>query len=744
MSTNPRSLAARMGRWSAAHRRRAIVGWLAFVIVAFAAGTVTGTRAPDGYDGIGDSGRADAILDRAFPDAMGESVLVQAPPGGSVRDREVRAAAAEVAAAIRRTSPAVARTLETGRVSRDGRSRLLSFEIPLPAPPETTVKPVLAAVERAGRVHPSVFVGQFGDASADIALSESMDDDFRRAEILSLPITLLVLLVAFGALVAAGIPLLLGLSAVVGTLGLIGLLSQAVPMDDAVSSVVLLVGLAVGVDYTLFYLRREREERRRGASEPEALATAAATSGHAVLVSGVTVMIAMAGMLLAGDTTFTSLGLGSMMVVAVAMIGSVTAVPAVLASLGDRVERGRIPVLGRIADGRREPRGWPAVLRVVLRRPAVSAALAAGVLLVMAWPALGMRIALPAIDDLPPDIPAIQTYDRLQAAFPGDQIPGVVAVRAPDVTAPALRSRIAELKRRVDAAPHLDGPVDVAVSADRTVASIRVPMAGSGTDEASMAGLRELRSDVVPAVFGGLPGVETAVTGETAGTKDFNDRMTGRAPIVFAFVLGFAFVLMLVTFRSIVIPVKAIAMNLLSVGAAYGVLVWVFQDGHLEGLLGFESPGAVISWLPMFLFVILFGLSMDYHVFILSRVREAWARGLPTDRAVAEGVTATAGTVTSAAAVMIAVFAIFATLSSLEFKMMGVGLATAILIDATIVRAVLLPATMKLLGEWNWYLPRWLEWLPQPSRRRPAPRPGDPGSGGSPTRSAQPRSAPAR
>ena len=717
------SIAARMGLWSARHRRRAVLGWFAFVVVAVLAGSLTGTRTPDGSDGVGESGRAEAVLDRAFADDADERVLVQAPRGGSVRDPEARRATAAVTAAIR-AAPA-AQDLDTDRVSKDGRSRLISFSVSGDADAtEKAVLPIVAAVERVQRDHPGVFVGQFGESSADIALSKAFADDFRRAEVLSLPVTLVVLLVAFGALVAAGVPLMLGLSAVAATLGLVGLLSQLVPMEETVSSVVLLVGLAVGVDYTLFYLRREREERRRGASPGEALAIAAATSGRAVLVSGVTVMIAMAGMLLAGDSTFVSLGLGSMLVVAVAMIGSITVVPAVLSLLGDKVERGRVPFLSR-RTGRAGGRRWEALLRVVLRRPAIAAALSAGLLAVMAWPALGMRTALPSLSDFPSDLPVMQTYERLQGAFPGDQVPGIVVVSAPDVTAPAVRDRLAVMRERVATARHLDGPVDVTVSPDRSVAVLHVPMAGTGTDATSLAALRELRGDVVPAAFGGIDGVRVAVTGEAAGTKDFNDRVTGRAPLVFVFVLGLAFLLMLVTFRSVVIPIKAVALNLLSVGAAYGVLVWVFQEGHLEGLLGFESPGAVVSWLPMFLFVIVFGLSMDYHVFILSRVREAWVRGVGMDRAVAEGVTATAGTVTSAAAVMVAVFAIFATLDSIEFKMMGVGLATAILIDATIVRAVLLPASMKLLGEWNWYLPRWLEWLPRldddPTPTGPAP-----------------------
>jgi RND superfamily putative drug exporter len=703
-------LAARMGRWSARHRRLAVLGWLAFVLATAVGGGAVGLATPEGYEGVGESGRGDAIVDEAFPDEATESVLVTAPAGATAADPRVRAAVRDVVAAVR-AAPA-ARELRADRVSDDGRSRLVTFALPGgERATEAAVAPIVRAVERVGERHPGVFVGQFGDASAAAALSEVFEDDFRRAETISLPLTLLILVVAFGALVAAGIPLLLGLTAVAATLGLVSLVSQAVPMDDTVSSVVLLVGMAVGVDYTLFYLRREREERRRGRSERAALETAAATSGSAVLVSGLTVMTAMAGLFLAGDQTFTALGVGAILVVAVAMIGSVTVVPAVLAWLGDRVDRGRVPVLGRLAAGTREPRVWRFVLRGVLRRPAVALVLSAGVLVVLALPALGMRTALTGTDDLPRDLPVMQTYDRLQAAFPGGQLPAVVAVRAADVTAPAVRAAVARLEERVGPAPGLNGPVEITVSADRTVAVVSVPMAGTGADDASRAALAELRGELVPATFGRVAGVEAAVTGMAAGNEDFNDHLAARAPLVVGFVLAFAFVLLLVTFRSIVVPVKAIAMNLLSVAAALGVLTWVFQDGHLEGLLGFRSPGAVVSWLPVFLFVILFGLSMDYHVFILSRVREAWRGGMGTREAVAHGVTATAGTVTSAAVVMVAVFGVFATLSSVEFKMMGVGLATAILIDATIVRGVLLPAAMALLGERVWYLP--------PALRRP-------------------------
>jgi uncharacterized membrane protein YdfJ with MMPL/SSD domain len=335
----------------------------------------------------------------------------------------------------------------------------------------------------------------------------------------------------------------------------------------------------------------------------------------------------------------------------------------------------------------------------------------AAILLVMALPVLHMHTADSGTEAIPRSLPIMKVYDKMQAAFPGGEIPASVVLKADDVTSPKITAAVAKLKADALASGKVKEPIDVSVSADKTVMDISLPIVGTGTDNASNAALAKLRGDVVPA-FEKRAGVDAYVTGMTAGSKDFNDLMKSRWPIVFGFVLSLAFILLLMTFRSIVIPIKAIVLNLLSVGAAYGVLTWVFQDGHGEKLLGFESTGSVTSWLPMFLFVILFGLSMDYHVFILSRVREAFDRGMKTEDAVAHGIKTTAGTVTSAAIVMVAVFGIFATLSYLDFKMMGVGLATAILVDATIVRAVLLPATMKLLGDWNWYLPTWLEWLP--------------------------------
>ncbi len=717
------TFAARAGRWSTKHRGAAIGLWLAFVIAAVAAGGAAGLVTNGGDGGTGESAHADRAIASAFPDDAAESVLIQAPRGATVSDPRVRAAVADVIATVRRQER-VARVVSpyspqgAKNVSGDRRSALVTLKLRGDDDQtQAAVGPLVKRVRSVAGEHPAVFIGQFGDASADAAIGAAVDEDFQRAEVLSLPLTLAILLLAFGSLIAAGIPLLLGITSVMAALGVINLVSHVFPMVDAVSSVILLVGLAVGVDYSLFYLRREREERARGRSSRDAIAIASATSGRAVIVSGLTVMVAMAGMLLAGDVVFTSLGVGAIIVVAVAMIGSVTVVPATLAALGDRVERGRIPLLGkRLAQRRDDGRGgraWSAVVGASLRRPLLAAVLSAGLLVALAIPAFSMHTALPGTDDLPRDLEVMRVYDRMQAAFPGGQIPAVVVVRARDVEAAPVRAAIGELERRAVAGGHFAGRAGIRVSDSRRVAIVSLPIRGDGTDARSAAALEALRAELLPATLEREAGVTADVTGMTAATRDFNEQMKARAPLVFAFVLGLAFLVLLVGFRSIVVPIKAIMLNLLSVAAAYGVLVWGFQYGNLERPLGFESSGAIASWLPMFLFVILFGLSMDYHVFILSRVRELVDRGWTTRDAVREGVVSTAGTVTSAALVMVAVFSVFATLGQTELKQMGVGLATAILIDATIVRGVLLPAAMQLLGERNWYLPSWLEWLPR-------------------------------
>jgi RND superfamily putative drug exporter len=722
-----RNIAARMGRWSASHWKTAVIGWIVFVVASVAIGSAVGTKKlTDAQDGVGSSGRASRLLDKEFKRPDSEQVLIQSRKI-TIHDPAFRAAVNDVT--TRFSHDAVVKNVRSplapgnaGQISKDGHSALVTFDIKGDADKaDDKAKGLLAVTAAAQKAHPALLVQEAGDATADKALNDSFSNDFNHARTLSLPITLAILIVAFGALVAAGIPVLLAITGVAATLGLVALPSHIAPVDDAVSEVVLLVGMAVGVDYSLFYLRREREERAKGASPEAALETAAATSGHSVIVSGLTVITAMAGMYLAGNKTFGSMATGTIMVVAVSVLGSVTVLPALLSRLGDKVMKGRVPLIGRRRDRGEDPRvsGW--IMDRVLRRPKVAAGISGALLVALAIPAFSMHTAEPGLQGLPHNLPIVKTLNRIETAFPGGPQPATVVISGRNVDSPQVRSAIASLKKQGLASGQIKQPITVDVNRARDVAVVNMPLIGKGTDSTSVHALGTLRNDLIPSTVGAVPGMHVDVTGDTAGSKDFNDSMKAHAPIVFAFVLAMAFLLLLVTFRSIVIPIKAIALNLLSVGAAYGVLSLVFQHTWAEGLLGFKSTGGITPWLPLFLFVILFGLSMDYHVFIISRIREAFDRGMKTEDAVAHGIKSTAGVVTSAAVVMVAVFAIFASLGALEFKQLGVGLAAAILIDATVVRAVLLPATMKLLGDRNWYLPRGLRWLP--SRRAPRPEP---------------------
>jgi uncharacterized membrane protein YdfJ with MMPL/SSD domain len=727
MSTPKRhtNLAARMGRWSARHWKTATFGWLALVVVAFALGGQIGTKQIDpNATGPGESGRMDKILDAGFKQPASESVFIE-NRSLDVRSPAFTAAVDDVRARLSRI--AVVQNVQAPKVAPDGHAVLVDFDIRGEADKaRDKIDPVLKSVDEAQQAHPGFFVGEFGVASAVKGVDTAFADDLESAGIFSLPITLIILIVAFGALVAAGIPLLLGLTAVFATFGLAALPSHLLPLAQEAFAVVLLIGLAVGVDYSMFYLRREREERAAGRSPEAALEIAAATSGRSVLISGFTVMAAMAGLFLTADATFASFGYATMIVVALAMLGSLTVLPALLSKLGDRVDRLHVPLVGRRRRGREEGRVWGTIVGAVLRRPLLSAVVSAGLLVALAIPALQLHYATPGPDTFPQKLAVVQTYKRMQQAFPGSALPANVIVKAPNVNAPAVRSAIAQLERRALASGQVDKPITIETNRDRTVANITMPIRGTGTDAASIASLAMLRNDLVPATVGVLPNTETGVTGVAARWKDQLDQMKSKLPYVVAFVLVLAFALMLIAFRSIVVALKAIVLNLLSVGAAYGILVLVFQHGVGKGLLGFSSTTGISPVVPLLLFVILFGLSMDYHVFIVSRIREAFDRGEKMDDAIAHGIKSTAGVVTSAAVVMVAVFSIFATLSLLMFKQFGVGLAAAILIDATIVRGVLLPATMKLLGSWNWYLPRWLEWLPRLEPEEEAPPPAQP------------------
>jgi len=706
------NIAGRMGRWSAAHWKTATFGWLALVAIALVAGQTVGTRmltnAEEAQDG---SARAETILTRAgFEPPASEVVLVQssaARPG----DPAFRTAVGGLVTALGRM-PEVGRVKSTA-VSKDGRSELVSFDIAGKADTaDKRIQPVLDRVAAVQRAHPGFTLREVGDASANQAANDVINTDLHHAELTSVPVTFVILLLAFGAFVAAGLPVLLALSAVLATVGLGAVVSHVIHASNTTSSVVVLMGMAVGIDYSLFYLRREREERARGRAPREALHAAAATSGRAVLVSGLTVVVACAGMTLSGSADFVSLGFGAILVVLIAMIGSLTVLPALLGRLGDRVDWGSLRWIKR---GNGESRVWNLVLRPALRFPRAAALVAVAGLVVVALPAFHMHTANAGFDSFPKNLPVVKAFRAVERSFPGTPSPAVVVVSARDVTAPAVRRGIADLERRALATGEMHAPIHETVNASHTVDRVEIPLAGSGEDSASFAALGTLRSTVIPATIGAVPGVQAPVTGETADSYDFRHTMDTRTPYVFGFVMLVAFGLLLVTFRSVVVPLTAVALNLLSVGAGYGALVWIFQEGHLHGPLGFEPTGSIVTWMPLFLFTVLFGLSMDYHVFIVSRIRELVLGGASTQEAVARGIRTTASTVTSAAAVMIAVFAIFAFTRTIVMKELGVGLAVAVLVDATVIRGVLLPAVMKVLGERNWYLPRVLARMPEPA-----------------------------
>jgi len=707
-----------MARWSSRHRKKAFWGWLLFVILAFAIGNAVGSNLISDVDNFnGESHDAEAALDRVGLRPQSEVVLIQSDKL-RIKDPQFQAAVRDVTQHLPKV-PYVQNVKSPlqgeSAVSNDGHAALVDFDVAGDSvEAKDRIEPVLAAVAAAQKRHPDLAVEQFGDASANKAINDTIADDLTSAGLLSLPVTLVLLILTFGTLVAAGVPLWIGLSAVLATLGLVNLPSQILPIDSNLSAVILLIGLAVGVDYSLFYLKREREERAAGRSESAALEAAAATSGRAVLISGATVMVAMAGMFISGDKTFISFGMGTILVVAVAVFASLTVLPAMLSWLGDRVEKGRVPLLSRGRRGVGKSRFWVSLAGRVMRRPGLALVLAGGLLVALSIPALGMKSVNADVSELPADLPVIKTYNKVKKIFPAEGVTATVVMEVPNVRAGAPTTAIAQLTDQVDRFPGLFKPgTELIESKDETVAQINIPTIGTGTDQASLDALDKLRDDIVPATVGAVDGATVNVTGDAAASADFSSNLSSRLPLIFAFVFSLAFLLMLVTFRSIVIPIKAILLNLLSVGAAYGVLVLVFQNGNGESLLGFTSNGGVTNWLPLFLFVVLFGLSMDYHVFILSRVKELYDRGMSTDEAVRQGIASTAGTVTSAAAVMVGVFLVFVTLSFIDFKELGLGLAVAVLIDATIVRGVLLPAAMKLLGDWNWYLPSWLEWLPR-------------------------------
>jgi uncharacterized membrane protein YdfJ with MMPL/SSD domain len=727
---------ARVAGWSARHRWPVFALWFVATVGIFVASLLAGgTRSVEAVSNDQraryEAGEAYVIWNEANPPtgqeepASQQFLLIVSSPDRAVDDPAVAADVAAITkrlAAIQstvagRTGPAILQLVDpttvpaaAGLVSPDRTTVRIVGRVSGDGPVlAERLEPVPAVIAEIKAAYPGYRIHALSNTIANDEISELINGGLDASLRLTIPLTFLILLLAFGAVIAAVIPLVLAVTALLAAFGILGLYSQTISaVSPYASQLVVLIGLAVAVDYSLFMLTRFRTERRRGRPKLAAIDVASNTAGRAVFFSGLAVMISIGGLFLLDDPLFRSMAVGTIAVVFVAVVGSLTFLPATLAILGDGVNRLRLPFLGRSREEGSGP--WAVIVRAVMRRPIVSAVVTAALLIAIAIPVTRLHMGQADFTSFPDSLDAVQAVNLLNEKWPSgsDLELSVVVTRVDEAPTQAA---IEKMSAAALAIPGLSGPPKVLTSSDGHAAFVSYVMAGGSNDLHNQDIVREVRATVVPAAFAGLTGVRALVTGDAAYTLDIVDFYASGMPLVMAFVLALSFILLLVAFRSIVIPIKAIILNLLSTGAAFGLLVLVFQDGWLADQLGFK-PGPIEAFVPVFIFTILFGLSMDYHVFILTRIKEARDHGLSSNDAVARGIAITSGTITSAAAIMVVVFAVFVTLELTIIKQLGFGLAVAVFIDATIVRSVLLPASMRLLGEWNWWLPSWLGWLP--------------------------------
>jgi putative drug exporter of the RND superfamily len=707
-----------------------VVGlWLIVIVTAFVlVATFLAFEGEAEITRTTESKQADRILDEGFPleaasgQAITEVVVVRAEDGdvGAASTRSRIAALADQLRAAGATR-VVTYGEQQRLVSQDRDSTVLL--VALGRDGEDDVEGVVDVVERLDD-EPGYRAAVTGNWTADADEDTASLEDLKKGELFfGAPLALIVLLLVFGAVVAGLVPLMLAIASIVVALALVALLAQAYDLSVFTQNMLIGMGLALGIDYSLFTLSRYREERLEGREKLDAIGTAGATAGRAVLFSGIAFVLAMLGLLLVPSTIFRSLAAGAILVGVVSVIAALTLLPAVLALLGDRVNALRIPFFGRATEqAGREGRFWGAIVRRVMRRPVVSLVLAAGVLLALAAPVLVLDTGTSGAATLPDRFESKQGYLLLREEFPKESTEPVEIAVAGDVRGPAVQGALARLDEELARRPIFGEPT-VEANAAGTVARVTVPIAGNPDGERAIAAVRELRGDSVPSAFAGVD-AQVYVGGDTAEELDYHDTVNFWLPLVLLFVLGLSFLLLTLAFRSIVVPATAIGMNLLSVGAAYGLLVLVFQEGIGNELLGLREAETIDAWVPLFLFAVLFGLSMDYQVFLLSRIRERYTQTGDTDAAISFGIGSTARLITGAALIIIAVFWGFAMGDTIAFQQMGFGIAVALLIDATIVRSVLVPATMKLLGERNWYLPAWLGWLPDVHVEGAEPSPG--------------------
>jgi len=724
----------RVAGWSARHRWPVFALWFVATIGIFLASLAAGGT--DSAEAVSNDERSKYEAGKAYvvynaantqsaEEASQQFLLIVSSPDATIDDPTFAAAISDIVARVGAlqttaegtTGPVFEQLVDpitapasAGLVSPDRTTVRVVARVPGDGEKLVArLEPVPALVAEIKAAHPGYRIHALNNTLANDEISELINGGLDASLRLTIPLTFVILLIAFGAVVAAVIPLVLAVTALLAAFGILGLYSQFVsPVSPYASQLVVLIGLAVAVDYSLFMLTRFRTERRHGRDKLAAIHVASNTAGRAVFFSGLAVMISIGGLFLLDDPLFRSMAIGTISVVLVAVIGSLTFLPATLAILGDGVNRLSIPVVAR---NREEGSGfWAIVVRRVMRRPMIAAALTAILLLAIATPLVRLHMGQADFTAFPDTLDGVQAVNLLNEKWPGGSTLelSVVVTRADEAPTQAAIEKLSQAVLAIDG---ISEPAKVFTSTDGHVALVSYVMAGGSNDLRNQDIVREVRSTAVPAAFSGAPGAEVYVTGDAAYTLDIVDFYARGMPLIMAFVLTLSFLLLLVAFRSVVIPIKAILLNLLSTGAAFGVLVWVFQDGNGADLLGFK-PGPIEGFIPVFIFTILFGLSMDYHVFILTRIKEARDRGLPSNEAVARGIAITSGTVTSAAAIMVVVFGVFVTLELTIIKQLGLGLAVAVFLDATVVRSVLLPASMRLLGDWNWWLPRWLDWLP--------------------------------
>ena len=718
----------------ARHPWRTIVAWIVLVVLAvFAIASFLTLTTEGNPTNDPQSQRAEDLLAASFPPTVGAAMTdivvvrsdryrVRTPQFDSLVGslaREIRSAEGVDAVRSYLSSP------DPAIVSRDRRAAMVQFS----EASDDGIDHVVSVVHRAND-RPGFDVSVTGQKTIDRDFNSLSESDLQHGELqIGLPAALIILLLVFGSVVAGLMPLMITLPSIVVALGLVALLAQAFNLSIFVVNMLTGMGLALGIDYALFVVSRFREERGRGRKQMDAIAATATTANRAVVFSGTTFVIAMFGMLIVPNSIMRSLAVGAIVVGAVSVVASATLLPALLGLIGDGVDRWRIPFFGRRSLEQSNPEGrfWGAIVRGVLRRPGLSLALAVAVLLALASPLLGMHVGTSGVSALPDRFESSQGYAALQRDFPGATTSPVEVVVAKGATGSPSPAALARLRTQLASDPRF-GAGTIGRSQDRTVAVLAVSVRGDPSGDRAVAAVRDLRDHIIPRTFDGTD-AEVLVGGTTSENIDYFDSVIGPAPWVIALVLGLTLVFLTVVFRSLVVAATSVLLNLLSVGAAYGLLVLVFQDGFAAGLFGFDQVDTIEAWVPLFLFSVLFGLSMDYQVFLLSRIKErydelrAGARpgdDDPTTQAVVFGVASTARIITGAALIIVVVFAGFARGELVMFQQMGFGVAVALLIDATVIRSVVLPATMHLLGRWNWYLPQWLHWLPRVQVEGPA------------------------